>query len=135
MIKKIIVLIIRKIVIIAKCIIATAGTFQDALAASPYAYWSKTPVFLANGQTGLLDEETVAAVKQAGFTSAVIAGGEYWISEDVRGQLASAGVPSEAIERRSGATAYETSTSLASAASGTSSWRRSPRRSWRQGWL
>ncbi len=96
-----------------KCIIATAGTFQDALAASPYAYWSKTPVFLANAQTGLLDEETVSAIKQAGFTSAVIAGGEYWISGGVLEQLASAGVPSEAVERRSGATAYETSASLA----------------------
>ena len=95
------------------CIIATAGTFQDALAASPYAYWSKTPVFLANAQTGLLDEETVSAIKQAGFTSAVIAGGEYWISGGVLEQLASAGVPSEAVERRSGATAYETSASLA----------------------
>lgn len=90
-------------------IVATSATFQDALSISPYAYAKKAPIFLANAFTHKLDQETLSAVKSGGFTRVVIVGGTAAVSKSVESQLRGISVV-----RLSGATAYETSSEIAS---------------------
>ena len=64
------------------CIIATSDGYWDALSASPYAYAANAPIYLT-GAGNVLDEETVAAIRLCGYTSALIAGGTAAVSADV----------------------------------------------------
>lgn len=89
-------------------IVATSETFQDALSASPYAYAKAAPVFLANASTHQLDDRTLKAIRGGGFTRVLIAGGAAAISSNVERQLK--GI---ACVRKGGATAYETSSAIA----------------------
>lgn len=90
-------------------VVATSATFQDALSVSPYAYAKKAPIFLANASTRKLDQKTLSAVKSGGFTRVVIVGGTAAVSKSVESQLKGISVV-----RLSGATAYETSSAIAS---------------------
>lgn len=92
------------------CVIATAFTFQDALSISPYAYWSKSPIFLCEFNSNKLSQETLDSIKQGGYTNAVIVGGTEAVNSSVESQLSGIHVAST---RRSGATCYETSSSIA----------------------
>ena len=96
-------------------IIATVGTFQDALAAAPVAYALHMPVFLAEYdwdlEEGTLSRGTIVAMKMGGVKTAYIAGGEYWISSEVEGQLEEAGI--ECGGRLAGRTAVQTSEAVA----------------------
>ena len=93
------------------CLVATAGTFQDALSAASFAYAKRTPIYLVDGETGELSAETLADMKSAGFEQAVVVGGEYWIPNQ-----ALAAIEKETgarTMRLAGADAYETSAEFA----------------------
>lgn len=89
-------------------IVATSGTFQDALSVSPYAYAKKSPIFLSNASTHKLDSQVLLAIKKGGFSRVVIVGGTAAVSSQVEKQLA--GISTN---RLAGATAYETSSVIA----------------------
>ena len=92
-------------------IVATAGTFQDALAAAPVAYAKKMPIFLAQfdfaAEKGSITADTVKAMKDAGIEKCYIAGGTYWLPQSVTDDLKAAGI--EVLGQLGGATAVETS--------------------------
>lgn len=94
------------------CIIATSYTFQDALSVSPYAYWSKSPIYLCEPGTNRLSAESIDDLKSKGFTRAVIVGGPVAVSSGVEGQLKGCPAIAEVV-RLAGATAYETGTEIA----------------------
>ena len=96
-------------------IIATSGTYHDALAAAPLSYAKHLPIFMTEW-TGALSQETIAAMKSGGITQAYIAGGEYWIPDSTRTQLENAGI--KVVRRLSGNTAVETSAAIADEAVG-----------------
>lgn len=89
-------------------VVATSGTFQDALSASPYAFAMKAPIFLTNATTLKLDAHVLDSIKNGGFDRVVIVGGPAAISTDVEKQLAGVSV-----KRLQGPTAYETSGAIA----------------------
>ena len=88
------------------CLIATAGTYHDALSAGPYAYAKKAPIFLI-GEDGTLAKSTADLIKASGYTRAIVVGGPYWIPENVVSQLETMGVAS--VQRKAGQDGYETS--------------------------
>ena len=88
------------------CLVATSGTFQDALCAGPFAYARKAPIYLA-AEDGTLSQATLADIKARGFERAIVVGGSYWIPDATLAVLRGAGVAT--VERKSGATAYDTS--------------------------
>ena len=90
-------------------VVATSNGYWDALAASPYAYAKKAPVFLTNGR-GVITDATVKAMRNAGVTRAVIAGGERAVSPRTVTKLQQAGIK---VVRKWGATAVGTSSSFA----------------------
>ena len=96
-------------------LIATVGTFQDALAAAPIAFAKEWPIFLAEYDwatgKGVLANATIDAMKKGGIKNVYIVGGEYWISKDVEKQLASNGITLK--KRLAGETAVETSSMVA----------------------
>ena len=99
-------------------IIATSGTFQDALAAAPVAYANRIPIFLAGfdfaSENGSLSADTLAALKAGGIKKVYLAGGTYWLPESIKTQLAGIGIT--AVTRLSGNTAVETSGAIAAEA-------------------
>ena len=98
--------------------VATAGGYWDALAASPLSYQFHYPIFLANvkaeGNSAKLDAETIKTIKNGGFKTIVICGGNAAVSRQVEKQLSGIGLPTSSVVRKSGATAAETSAALAS---------------------
>ena len=96
-------------------IIATVGTFQDALAAAPLSYAKAMPIYLAqfdfSKEVGSLAKSTIDSMKAAGITEAYIAGGTYWLPDSIKKQLADAKI--EVIGRLAGETAVETSAAIA----------------------
>ena len=68
------------------CIVATGGSFADALSISPYAYATQTPIFLADPMTLKLDDATAAAVSGK-FSKVIIVGGTGVVSEEVVAQI------------------------------------------------
>ena len=95
------------------CIIATSYTFQDALSVSPYAYWSKSPIYLCEPGNNRLSAESIDDLKSKGFTRAVIVGGPVAVSSGVEGQLKGCPAIAEVAGGWLGATAYETGTEIA----------------------
>ncbi|MBQ3302305.1 MAG: cell wall-binding repeat-containing protein [Eggerthellaceae bacterium] len=94
------------------CIIATANGYWDALAASPYSYKTKSPIFLTDFN-GELTADVLKVIKAGNYKRAIIAGGTAAVKGTVEKQLVNAGIKSENVQRKWGATAYETSISLA----------------------
>lgn len=90
-------------------VVATSETFQDALSVSPYAYWAKAPIFLANATTHKLDTDVLAELKDGDFDRVVIVGGPAALSKEIEGQIGSI----DSI-RLYGPTCYETSVEIAS---------------------
>ena len=95
-------------------IVATAGTFQDALAAAPVAYANAIPIFLAQfdfaTEKGYISAETIKAMKEAKITQCYIAGGTYWIPEQVTKDLEAEGIT--VIKQIMGENAVETSVAI-----------------------
>ncbi len=92
------------------CIVATSAGFWDALAASPYAYAKRYPIYLTNDQ-GILSAETLSAIRAGGFDRAVIAGGTAAVDARTEADLSGAGVKD--VRREWGETAIGTSQKLA----------------------
>ena len=69
-------------------IIATGANFADAASIGSYAYASKSPVFLARPD-GTLDEATVDAICDGGYSKVVILGGTSAVSDNVKKQISS----------------------------------------------
>ena len=92
------------------CVVATIDGFYDSLSMAPGAYALGIPVYLTGfGKT--LEASTVKAIKDAGYTKAVIVGGTSAVKPLVEGQLRSAGVKS--VTRIGGANAWQTSEKIA----------------------
>ena len=91
------------------CIVATVNGYWDALAASPYSYAKKAPVFLTE-PSGIMGQATLDAIKQGGFKRAVVAGGTAAVSDQAVSQLQGLGMD---VQRVGGATAYHTAVDLA----------------------
>ena len=93
------------------CIVATSGGYWDALAAGPLAYAKQAPIYLTRAD-GTLDAQTLAAIKAAGYSQAVIVGGTAAVDASTEAALTGAGVAH--VTRQAGVDAYETSKALAS---------------------
>ena len=89
-------------------ILTTGEKFADALSISPYAYVTKSPIFLTDS-SGLLDDATVAALQNSSFERIIILGDENSVSEAVKDQLGDG----FSYERWSGADRYATSAVIA----------------------
>ena len=102
-------------------IVATVGTFQDALAAAPLSYAKNMPIYLAQfdfaKEKGTLAKSTIDSMKANGITKAYIAGGTYWLPTSIEKQLADAGI--KVVARLAGSTAVETSAAIAKEATTT----------------
>ncbi len=61
-------------------IVVSGDNFPDALSMSPYAYASKSPIFLASG--GNIPSETSEIIKGSQFCNVLIAGGSAVVSKD-----------------------------------------------------
>lgn len=90
--------------------LATSWGYEDALSVAPYNYATKKPLFLTDYTTGLLDKNTLAAIKAQGITRIHIVGGTSVVSQAVEDQLREQGIQ---IDRIAGETAYDTSIALA----------------------
>ena len=90
--------------------LATSWGYEDALSVAPYNYATKKPLFLTDYTTGLLDENTLAAMKAQGITRIHIVGGTSVVPQAVEDQLREQGIQ---IDRIAGETAYDTSIALA----------------------
>lgn len=90
--------------------LATSWGYEDALSVAPYNYATKKPLFLTDYTTGLLDENTLAAMKAQGITCIHIVGGTSVVPQAVEDQLREQGIQ---IDRIAGETAYDTSIALA----------------------
>jgi len=91
--------------------VATGGNFPDALGASPLAAKRGWPIFLVNPATGA-DAATIAAMKAAGVTKAIVLGDARAVSEKSKNAITS-GVPCTT-ERLAGANRYDTAVAVAS---------------------
>ncbi len=93
-------------------IIATGGSFYDALASSPVASATKTPILLANRNGGLdLRAEIIEFIAQAKPDRAFIMGGTAAVGPSAERVLAECGVGS--VRRIAGEVAVETSLRIA----------------------
>ncbi|MBQ9069413.1 MAG: cell wall-binding repeat-containing protein [Eggerthellaceae bacterium] len=73
-------------------IIATSTSFQDALSIAPYAYKTKSPIFLTSSNGTSLDAQTRAALQQGGYQEAVIVGGPIAVKQSVHNQINACGI-------------------------------------------
>ncbi len=87
-------------------IVATAGSYQDALSIAPYAYARRAPIFLAQGGSGTLTSGTASRLKAGGFTRTIIVGGVQAVASSVEKQVVKP-------TRLAGNTAYGTSRRVA----------------------
>ena len=98
-------------------IVATVGTYHDALAAGPYAYAKAAPIFLTSvpgdGAATKLSDATVEAIKGGGFERTVLCGGAWFLDKAVEGQLEAAGFKTDQLNRIAGANACATSSDFA----------------------
>ena len=90
-------------------IIATSGTYADALSVASYAYASRAPIFLVNARSGF-DATTRSLIKSGKFKRALIIGGTASVSTTIGSELQSFGL---SVRRISGSNRYQTSTRIA----------------------
>ena len=91
-------------------IVASGANFPDALAASPYAYWSHSPIFLTK-TNGTLSDETVAAIEEGGYSLVVALGGSKVVSTASLSELTS--LDGVSVKRIFGDNRYETAAAMA----------------------
>ena len=96
------------------CIVATVNGYWDALAASPYSYAKRSPIFLTE-PNGSMGKATLDAIKQGGFKRAIVAGGPAAVPDGALSQLQGLGI---GVQRVWGETAYHTAVALADFALG-----------------
>ena len=88
------------------CIIATQKGYWDALAASPYAYATCSPIYLTT-DAGTIDELVLAAIEREQFKRAIIVGGTGVVAQSTEALLGKIGIAD--VKRFGGKNAYETS--------------------------
>ncbi len=93
-------------------IIATQNNFKDALAVSPYAYATKSPILYAEANKKL-STATVNYIKSTGFKKAIIVGGPVALPASIETQLKNAGIPVGSITRLAGQNQYRTAEIIA----------------------
>ena len=92
-------------------VIATGTNYADSLSISPFAYVVKSPIVLCNPSTGL-SQQAIKAIRDGGYSRAILVGGAAAVPNAVISQLNSANIASGSIRRLSGATRYETSAQI-----------------------
>ena len=90
--------------------VATGANFPDALGASPLAAAGGWPIFLVNPAGGA-DAATIAAMKVAGVTKAIVLGDRRAVSDASKGAITT-GVPC-VTERLAGPNRYDTAVTVA----------------------
>ena len=85
------------------CIVTSGETFADALAISPYAYQTRTPILLASSAG--LDDGTRDLIARLGITRMIAVGGKRSVPDEV---FAQAGIASSRRRRVAGATRFDT---------------------------
>ncbi len=93
-------------------IIATQNNFKDALAISPYAYASRSPILYAETNKSL-STATINYIKSAGFKKAIIVGGPVALPTSIETQLKNAGISASSITRLAGSNQYKTAQVIA----------------------
>lgn len=93
-------------------IVATGGNYADSLSISPFAFATSSPVVLCDSSSGLT-QRAIDAVRDHGFSNAILVGGSNAVPDVVIWQLRSAGISVESITRLSGETRYDTSIKIA----------------------
>lgn len=91
-------------------VIATGANFADALSISPYSYAAASPIVLCDPASGL-SNEALAAIRNGGYSKAVIVGGINAVPDAVLSKLEECGITN--VTRLSGETRYETSQKIA----------------------
>ena len=98
-----------------KAIVATSGTFQDAVSMSGYAYANKAPIFLemgaATAKDAHLTADSIKTLTQGAYKNAhvIVAGGTAAVSEESVQEIRDSGT----YDRYWGDNAYETSAAIA----------------------
>lgn len=92
-------------------VIATGTNYADSLSISPFAYVVKSPIVLCNPSTGL-SQQAIKAIRDGGYSRAILVGGTAAVPNAVISQLNSANIASGSIRRLCGATRYETSAQI-----------------------
>lgn len=90
-------------------ILATSNNFADALSIAPYAYATKTPIFLTESNN--LPPSVKSIFQSKKFAQTIIVGGHSVISTDIEHELQKIGAGT--ITRLSGNTRYDTSLRIA----------------------
>ena len=90
------------------CLVATGKTYADALAASPYAYWSSSPIYLTNNN-GSISAAVLASIEAAGYSQIIIIGGTSSVTEETEEALSEIA----SVTRLGGDTRYETAAIIA----------------------
>ena len=85
-------------------IVCTVNSYLDGLAASPYSFAKKAPIFLVNSDL-VLEDDALSAIANGGFKKVIVMGGTSAVSSAVGTQLF--GVVNN-ISRMAGDDAYET---------------------------
>ncbi|NPD31593.1 hypothetical protein HLV37_06985 [Eggerthellaceae bacterium zg-1084] len=91
-------------------VLATNAGYWDALAAAPWAYAMKAPVFLTEGADSV-SGETLKAMKAAGVKRVLVMGGDAAISQRAEAQVNAAGFATE--KRFAGTVAVDTAAQFA----------------------
>ena len=92
------------------CFVVAGAAFPDALSASPYAYWTGSPIYLAQNN-GTISDATLAAIETGGYERVIILGGTSAVSASAASALAS--LDGVTVTRLGGETRYETSALVA----------------------
>ena len=88
------------------CIVASVTGLPDALSASPYAYYTRSPIYLT-GYDGSVTEETIRAITEAGFQNIIVVGGVAAVTEEAYDVLSA--IEGVKTERLCGSNRYQTS--------------------------
>ena len=91
------------------CIVAYGNDYADALSASPYAYYTDSPIYLAS-KDGSIDSSVLDAIVAGEYENIIVVGGTSVISESAFSALEETGA---AVTRLAGDNRYETSEEVA----------------------
>lgn len=90
-------------------IVAAGANYPDALSASPYAYWSASPIYLAEDD-GSISEEVLESIEKGGYENVLIVGGISSVSSTAYEALRAEGL---VVTREAGGDRYGTSAAVA----------------------
>ena len=90
-------------------IVATSNGYWDALSIAPYAWKTKSPIFLTKG-TSTITSLTLTQIKSGGFKRVIIVGGTAAVSKGVENKIKATGV---SVTRLAGKDAIATSAAIA----------------------